>query len=137
MGYGMTQVSARFHIKKENHTKALEAIKSMAGKETCDISSHYPAHFSWVRSNFVSSSCLEEALNCWRWDPDLDSDGNIIDLNFNGEKYGDDNSLFKTIAPFVEDGSEIEMRGEDGGYWKWMFDGNTCKEVQGKVVYKL
>lgn len=34
-----------------------------------------------------------------------------------------------------EPGSYIEMRGEDGALWRWVFDGKTCKEITAKITW--
>ena len=39
------------------------------------------------------------------------------------------------IAPYVEAGSYIEMYGEDGDKWRYVFDGKTVKEVYPKVEW--
>ena len=71
----------------------------------------------------------------WRWEVEEDEDHNIISINFCGEKSGDDLILFDAIAPFVEPGSMIEMLGEDGAKWRWIFDGKTCEEKYAKIVW--
>ena len=36
--------------------------------------------------------------------------------------------MFNCIATFVEDGSYIEMVGEDGDLWRWVFtNNNNCE----------
>lgn len=139
MGYCITQIGGKFEIKAKNKSKALEAIKKLAGKETIEDSSG--AHFSWVdTSDFTEAKTLEKALIAWRWEADTTkwishTNGDIIALNFTGEKWGDDTMLFEAIAPYVESGSFIEMEGEDGSRWKWAFNKGVFKEVKGKVVY--
>jgi len=135
MGYCMSQISCNgFMIKKANKAKALKAIKNLKGKGTITDSSG--RHFSWVRDNeYVSARTLEEALLAWRWEPELDDKGNVFVLNFVGEKLGDDPLLFDALAPYVENGGELEMQGEDGCHWLWRFMGKKCTEVSGRVVY--
>jgi len=74
-------------------------------------------------------------LSEWRWEALIDDDGNIIDLTFFGEKYGDDLIMLNAIAPWVKPGSYIEMSGEDGSMWRWAFDGSQCKEVYPKIEW--
>jgi hypothetical protein len=124
----MSQEESYFLIPKENKPKALEAIKAL-GKTGKD--------FSWVYTEkFVDSKTLEEALTEWRWDSELDNDSNIIDIQFSGEKLGDDLLLFETIAPFVKSQSYITMRGEDGTLWRWWFINGSVKEVTAKIVWE-
>ena len=55
------------------------------------------------------------------YDFQLDTDGNITELEFIGEKLGNDFEMFQSIAPYVQDGSYIWMIGEDGSQWRWVF----------------
>ena len=126
MGYCMKQRNSNFYVVDEE--AALEAIKGLAGKETMG-----PEHFSWVDTReFLYADTFEEAMNAWRWE--TDSDWKYI--LFTGEKLGDDNLLFDAIAPYVEAGSYIEMLGEDGQIWRWIFDGKTCREVTAKIIFE-
>ena len=68
--------------------------------------------------------------------PKIDDDGNVVDLDFVGDKIAyDEEVMFKKIATYVEDGSYIEMSGEDGARWRWVFSSGTVKEVRAKVVW--
>lgn len=69
------------------------------------------------------------------YDFQLDSDGNITDVEFIGEKLGNDFTVFQAIAPYVQDGSYIWMVGEDGSQWRWIFQSGICKEVKAKVEW--
>jgi hypothetical protein len=135
MGYCMNQMAARFQISKSNAPKALAAIKALAGKETIGDSSG--RHFSWVATDdFVNSNTLKEAMDAWRWSIEIDENtGDAINIYFNGEKLGDDTYLFEAIAPYVRAGSFIEMQGEDGCLWRWVFDGKTYREVSATITW--
>ena len=133
MGYCMEMLNSDFVILPKNKDKALKAILSLAGKET--IVDSGGGHFSWVDNRFVNAKTLEAALYFWRWDYLNEDSATEFPIFFVGEKLGDDKILFDAIAPFVKAGSFIEMRGEDGYQWKWVFDGETCKEISGRVVY--
>lgn len=126
MGYCMKQRSSRFYVVDEE--AALTAIKGLAGKETMG-----PGHFSWVDTReFMMADTLKEAMNAWRWD----IEPKYKAIFFEGEKLGDDLLLFGTIAPYVEAGNYIEMLGEDGQIWRWIFDGKTCREVTAKIIFE-
>ena len=85
MGYCVYQKDSVFKVLKENKKEALEAIKSLAGKET--ISDSSGKHFSWVRTkDFLEAKDLEEALKFWGWIPYLDEEDNIVELFFEGGK---------------------------------------------------
>lgn len=135
MGYYMHQMSESFMIRKEKQDAAMLAIKSLSGKET--IKNSGGRHFSWVDQDFATKyDNLNDMMKAWRWMPEFDEDGNIIRLEFTGEKYGDDDILFEAIAPYVEAGSFIEMLGEEGERWKWKFNGEKCIEVKQICKYE-
>lgn len=133
MGYCMNQQAAEFCIKAENIGATLTAIKNLHGKET------YPdsrgKHFAWVDENFYQINDIVEMFEEWRWVVHRDPEGNIDQIDFCGEKYGDEDLLFKAIAPYVEPGSYIEMCGEDGEAWKWVFTDKKLKKQVARRVY--
>lgn len=45
----------------------------------------------------------------------------IVDLEFKGEKLGQEKEMFERLAPFVEDYSYLEFEGGDGKLWRWTF----------------
>jgi len=113
MSYLMNQVKAKFKIKKK-HFKALP----------------------WPRGTRIGDRVRLFELNGWRPhhkdnNPALD----ITDIQFIGERRGGDEDFLKTIAPYVEPGSYIQMAGEDHAQWRWVFNGKTCKEVRGKLTF--
>jgi hypothetical protein len=134
MGYCMQQRDSVFFIAKKDVPKALKAIKSLVGKERIADSSG--PHFSWVdTTGFTEAKTLSDALNAWRWSVEEDADGNVVAIQFEGQKLGDDGLLFKAISPFVKKGSYIEMSGDESAIWRWVFDGRKCAEKDGKVVF--
>lgn len=134
MGYYMNQRAASFRIKQQNIFKALAAVQALHGNETIkDGSGRY---LSWVDQDFHKRTTLLEILDCWRWQIEKDRQtGDVVDICFNGEKLGDDETLFSALAPFVEDGSFIEMGGEDDALWRWVFKGGKCQEVYAEITW--
>ena len=112
MGYCIEQRDSNFKVNKENQDKALNALKNLVNREElCCI----------TKTIVLQSTTLKEALYECRYDCHLDDDGNIDKISFIGEKMGSDDYVFNTIAPFVEDNSFIEMQGEEGELWRWIF----------------
>jgi hypothetical protein len=131
----MRKKDSDFGIKAEDKPRALELARGLLGQET--ITDASGRHFSWVnRRSMEGAASIEEMLREWRWEPVLDLDGNITDLYFEGEKLGDDLTLWQAIAPAVVKGSFLEMMGEDGALWRWKFDGTTCEEQSAKVSWE-
>jgi hypothetical protein len=135
MGYYMNQMAQDFFIATENKQHALWAIKNLAGHETIEDGSG--RHYSWVDTKgYLGADTLDRAMVAWRWEVSSDEDGNIDGIYFSGQKLGDDYILMKAIAKYVQAGSYIEMSGEDGCLWRYVFDGDTCKEVYAEVIWK-
>ena len=134
MGYCMYQEDSDFFIKAKDKDGALAAIRALAGKETITDSSG--RHFSWVSQGFEKSPTFNTIMGEWRWQVSEDTNGDVVAISFEGEKIGDEETLFKAIAPFVKKGSFIEMRGEDGLMWRWIFDGKTVKEITAKIMWE-
>jgi hypothetical protein len=139
MGYYMNQQSAEFKIKKTKVAKALAAIQALAKtpERMGGGSSTGEKWYSWVdMKELADAKTLPDALVAWRWSGFINDAGDLVEIDFDGEKLGDDAILLEAIAPFVEKGSYIEMEGEEGCHWKWCFDGKTMTEKQGRVVYE-
>lgn len=87
-------------------------------------------HFMWVYTDDVlQSNTLEEALEKIRYKSEYDKKGNIIDIEFTGEKLGDDDIFFNSLAPYVESGSFITFEDEDHCIWMWKFNDKKMEEI--------
>ena len=132
MGYCMHQGESKFRIAAQNRGHVREAIRMMAQYAKDARSGHY----AWVTTqDLVTARTDVEAFEAWRWEIRIDAHDNVIGIDFQGEKLGDDLAMFNVIAPFVERGSFIVMHGEDGETWRWYFDGVTCKEQTAQVSF--
>lgn len=140
MGYCMTQIDSSFFIPKENKKEALDTLKKMDPEKNGSGGSWSSGkalkHYAWTSNDALEKTkTLEQHLDEWRWSPELDDEENIIGLQFEGEKLGDDFLMFQVLAPFVEEGSFIEMQGEDGWFWLWKFKNGACVELTGEIKY--
>jgi len=138
MGYCMILMYSEFHIAAEDVPKALKAIQEMESRVS-DRGSGFTAqgghvvsrNYAWVSEGFSKIKSFDRIMEEWRWEAVMDDDGNVDEIQFLGEKLGDDEQLFEAIAPYVKAGSYIEMEGEDGSRWQWTFDG---KQMVGKSM---
>jgi len=89
---------------------------------------------SWVHPN-PSDNIVDQLRNC-RYEADEYDGGNIHIYCFNGEKWGDDEELYYALAPFVEDDGCIEITGEEGEKWRYLFNDGKIKEEQGTIVWE-
>lgn len=137
MGYCMSQEDAKFTIAKSKHEAALKKLKELT-KRTDLMHGHQGGqkHFSWVETEDVlGATSLAEAMEAFRWLVECDAEGNITSISFAGDKLGDDTHFFGSIAEFVDDGSFIEMLGEDGAMWRWIFSGGKLTEKHATVSW--
>ncbi len=129
MGYYMHIQDQEFLLKEENKEKALAAIKRLSPEHGSGGSRH-ENRYSWVNTErYMKAETLEQAMEAWRWSSYVDDgidDGDIDNLEFLGEKLGDDRVLFAALAPFVEEGSHVTMMGGDMDVWRWFFTDGKC-----------
>lgn len=127
MGYCIEMTDSNFIIRKENFDKALESLKSifLVGNMTCKdyVCGNIIPHFRWINTQTVlESKSLKDALIEIRYKPKFNKSGDIMNVKFTGEKYGDEDIFFHALAPYVESGSYIDFEGEDEATWKWLFE---------------
>lgn len=81
-----------------------------------DVKSKLHNILAFSKANSLSKEKLENDLEDLI--NNLPKEPSVVGISFMGEGYSDDIELFNILAPFVEDGSFIEMCGEDGGTWR-------------------
>jgi hypothetical protein len=130
MSYKILLLNTEFCIVAANTNLVLTALRTLAKREQ---------DFAFVKNSvLISSNNISSAFEAWRWLPEIDNQGNIVDLDFMGEKLGDEQILFDAIAPFVEAESYIIFAGENGEtgkVWRWRFDGKLCHYEIGKINF--
>lgn len=128
MGYCITIDLCDVMIKKSNEQKALEALKKASGKDG----------FGGWTSPIDNAETLVEALDGVRYDANEEEVGDetyIVVEYFNGEKLGEDETIFNTLAPFIEDGATIYFYGEDDNKWRYSFNNGKLTEDVAEVVW--
>ena len=137
MGYTMDQQKSVFRIKNEDFQ---ELIVTWIGETETNPTGHR-VDLSTLKDRMFNdaptvSEKMAELFDAYRWELDFDEENNISAIYFNGEKYwDDDNTLLKTIAPYVTDGSFIEMRGEDGEVWRWVYKNNAIETHYAELTF--
>lgn len=145
MGYCVTMDICGIDIPKDKVEACLAAINELHTPENLKQASGgawsagecVSRNYSWVSNppegGFPS---LEAALTEWRYDAHEDPNGNVHLDYFNGEKWGDDEKLIQAIAPFVDEGGSIEVRGEDGAQWRYLFENGAYTEQTAKISWE-
>lgn len=126
MGYCIEVMENNFKFKKENEVNILNAIREYA--KTKD-------RISWVDKNLLlTSNSVEEVFDEIRYPLILNDEGYYEIDYFSGEKLGDDDEIFKSIAKYIED-SYIEYLGEDGTQWRYIFKNGIFEEKTAKIIW--
>jgi len=128
MGYTINQAGAKFKMHRGDLRAAYRAVLKLfeGGNDQ-----------RWVKVRDSKEwNNIGDALNDYGYEPTFDEDFNIIDIQFQGEKMGAEDKMFRAIAPFVEKGSYIEMTGDEGAHWRWVFNGKQMKEVHAEVPWE-
>ena len=131
MGYYMEQRDSDFTIKQENIQRAWDALIKLFENGKRD--------YSWVDTRSVlEADSFRDAMEEARWVIYYDNNReDVCGILFNGEKYGGDEVIILgAIAPYVENGSYIEMLGEDGEIWRWVFNDGSIEEKNAKIVWE-
>ncbi len=132
------QLDNNFRIAREKHEAALAAVRSLVGKET--IHSATGPHFSFVPTDWLTrANTLHAALLEWGWLAEDDpSTGDIAELYFERERWGDDVLLFQVIAPFLDDGSYIVLAldtGETAEIGRFRFSNGQLYLDEGRITF--
>jgi len=140
MGYHMCQWDCDFFIAEKDKGAALKAIQALdsdngrGGRFEPEVGK-VRNWFSWVDTDeYKNATTLEEAVIAWRWELQGAVGGDVTAICFDGEKLGDDEHFLRAIAPFVRDGSWIEIEGEDGR-WRWCFAGGELHTITPTVIW--
>ena len=108
----LRQIAGTFGMKVEHFQAALHAVQTRA-----------------ISNLAMDCKTIIEVFETWGWQVEVDGQGNIVSLQFNGVP-GDLMILFRAIAPFVEPGSFIQLMGEKGEMFEWRFDGRIVEAGQ-------
>ena len=139
----MDQRDSAFSINNDKKADALKALKELLNHTGLMSGGQFGGEgepkrwFRWVDSDDVANAkTLEEALKAWRWETYANDKGDIVNIELQREKLGDDLVMFEAIAPFVISGSYIQMTGEDGSMWRWTFNGVQCVEQNATITWE-
>lgn len=143
MGYEVTLQKAEFRILPEQFEEAIEAVKGLLdqpekmGGLTYTHKGVTQRWYSFVDSKMVEQAeTITHAMRAFRWHPVQEyNGGDVVDLEFLGGKLGDDKVFFEALAPFVVEGSYVQMEGDDGEVWRWCFEDGQVIEKRARIQY--
>jgi len=130
MGYLIEMVDENFRMSNMTENTSKKVVKALFNFLDSD-----PRLFHWVKRDKVRDLTLEELFGVFGWR--IERTGNLLhSLEFLGDKMASYKTFFEVLAPFVSYGSYIEMRGEDGKMWRWIFNGTECEEIKPKIIWE-
>ena len=137
MGYTMDQQKSIFRIKKEDFRALLDKwIEDTTTNPQGHRVSMDTLNQQITKKHMGDDLAISTLFDAYRWELGFDEENNISAIYFNGEKYWDDDTtLLKTIAPYVADGSFIEMRGEDSEVWRWVYKNGVIETHYAELTF--
>jgi hypothetical protein len=128
MGYCMDMARCTTGIKCQDQNKAIKAVKDYV-KEN--------GRFSWTEVDAIlRADNIFELMDELRYVLKYDEVKDVYTIDyFNGEKLGNDHTIFDILAPFMTDGY-IEYNGEDGAIWRYVFKNGRMREKQPKISWE-
>ena len=146
MGYCVAVICNEVVLRSADVPRAMEVLRGLALKQH---------RYSWVESgcvlNCIDNDDIIGAFSEWRYDARaLETEDPITALAvtpqkvfpsivieaFTGDKLGDDEMLWRVLAPFVVSGATIEFRGEDGAMWRYLFTDDALVEQTARIVWE-
>lgn len=140
MGYYISTPSTSFAIRTDDLPRFFDLVTHLMSPEMVEKHGHggsyqgrtkYESWYSWVNTNdvleAVKSKDIERVFECWGYELThiAENDGvneYRLDIRGGNAKIGDEEKFFATIAPVVVHGSYLDVHGEDGGQWRWLFE---------------
>ena len=144
MGYCMDMTGCDFLLKAENKDEALKYAKNKliseveekGGGGSFGGGKKKKVWYAWVDTqDLEDAKSVEDLIIAFGWHYELAENGDIDRLYFSMDKIGQEILLFQALAPFAEEGSYIQMSGEDGTIWRWVFRNKECKEVTATISF--
>jgi D-mannonate dehydratase len=118
MGYRARLMGSKFGIKNDFHEKARQAVI------------HCQDNFGIDRTQ-----SLEEMVSDWGWHLQFDPSRDIVGIEYESDSMRGDEDMLDALAPFVENGSYLQMNGEEGEIWRWVFKDGKLYSVQAELTF--
>lgn len=123
MGYYVDLVDADFTIPEREDV--LEALRAMPTKYASLMrgGSSTEKWFSWMSTEEIESAVSVQSVFESLGFECFDYGNNTFSLSSYNNKTGQEDLFLAVVAPFVEDGSFTQWRGEDGELWRYTVSG--------------
>lgn len=141
MGYYIRTPQTSFAIRTENLPRFFELVANLMSDENIEENGHggswngngakMRGWYSWVNTDNVRNAVVDRDISGvfkeWGYDLEFTSEyegvcNYYLDIRGGDAKIGDEETFFAAIAPVVEDGSFLDVTGEDDAQWRWMWE---------------
>lgn len=128
MGYFVSGNSNNFRLKAGQDQAIMDGMRELNKRDDLKQGGSYGPNgareywFSWMNDVDFQNNDVGVFLEAVGFEVDKDENGDIVHLSYDN-KTGQEDLFFAVLAPFIEDGSIIEWRGEDDERWMWEFTG--------------
>lgn len=140
MGYYIRTPNTSFAIRTENLPRFFDLVSNLMSDENIEENGQggswsggvkRQAWYSWVDTDKVRRAVLDRDIRAvfeaWGYDLELTNEYDgvtnfFLDIRGGDAKIGDEETFFAAIAPVVEDGSFLDVKGEDDEEWRWMWE---------------
>lgn len=154
MGYYIRTPHTSFAIRTDNLPRFFDLVSNLMSDENVEENGHGGSYtnggksqswYSWVSTDAVRRAVLDRDIVAvfreWGYDLDFINESNGVtnyhlDIRNGDAKIGDEETFFAAIAPVVDDGSYLDVHGEDGAEWRWMWENGKfySQDVEYKTV---
>lgn len=154
MGYYIQTPWTHFAIRTADHSRFFDLVSNLMSDENVEENGHGGSYanggktqswYSWVSTDAVRRAVLDRDIVAvfqeWGYELDFISEGDGVttyrlDIRGGDAKIGDEETFFAAIAPVVVDGSFLDVVGEDGAEWRWMWENGKfySQDVESKTI---
>jgi len=137
MGTDVTIKITNLVIPADNVLAAHQALKDLwTDKPTGWLLKRREASFNgpekwggyvWVHYRAGGWPSLVEEIDAWPFKAKLHKNGSVEVAKFVGEKWDDEEALFRAIAPFVRGKAEVYVVSEEGHEYRYLFDSGSIR----------
>lgn len=140
MGYYIQTPQTSFSIRTSDLPRFFDLVSNLMSDENVDENGHGGSYanggktqswYSWVSTENVRKAVTDRDIGRvfeeWGYELDFISEENGIthyrlDIRGGDAKMGDEETFFAAIASVVVHGCFIDVRGEDGAEWRWLWE---------------
>lgn len=138
MGFHITTEESNIFIPAQNLDAAFQSLVDLNTNPTHEhlkqSGSSTSRTFAWMPANYhEQTASAQDVFELMGFETELNDEGLVL-TNYDG-KSGDEGHFFAAIARFVDPGSYIHFRGEDGSHWRFDFNGESVIERVGQIVF--